>query len=281
MKAALLGAIAGSGGVQPTPEVDAWLVRVAAASGTVSAGTEAAARAFVVSCKTAGVWTLIQRLNLFCGNFAAMVIPLVNTVGNAADTFVNGVGGDYSESLGPQTDGSTKRIGIGYIPSELTGGMSFYLRTTQASDTTGRCAMGVDSAGSTQSYRLIGNRDGSGGTVAGAVRGAWGGPGATVGPATTGGMVAGLWHVVRRAPTDAELFLNGASVGTSSASATPASAGQSLGVFCLNNGGSFTSFLTSGTRSGAYAIDSGMTAPQAASFYTAMQAFQTALSRQA
>lgn len=278
MRPAILGAISGSSAVSTT-EVDSWLTRVSAASGTVSAGTETAVRAFVTSCKSAGTWSLIQRCNLFCGDFNASLIPLVNTIGNAADTFTNGVSADYTEALGPQTNGSDKRIGFGYTPSELVGGMSCYLRTTQASDTTGRCLMGADSNTGTQSYRIMGNRDATGGTSAGAVKGSWGGSSAASNPATTGGMVAAFWHMVRRGQTDSELFKNGVSVGTSSTSLVPASATVPLSIFCLNNAGTFAAFLASGSRVGGYVIDSGMTAGQAGSLYTAMQAFQTALSR--
>lgn len=278
MRPAILGAISGGGSIS-TAEVDAWLVRVSAASGSVSAGTETAARAFVTSCKSASIWSLIQRCNLFCGNFAASMVPLVNTLGASADTFTNGVSADYTEALGPQTNGTDKRIGTGYTPSELTGGMSAYLRTTQASDANGRCVIGADNAAATQSYRLIGNRDATGATVAGAVRAAWGGVGSLSNPSTTGGMVAAFWHMTRRGPTDSELFKNGVSVGTSSTSIVPASSGVPLSIFCLNNNGTFAAFMTSGTRLGGYVIDSGMTAPQAAALYTAMQAFQTALSR--
>lgn len=278
MRPAILGAIAGSSAVSTT-EVDSWLTRVSAASGTVSAGTETAVRAFVTSCKSASIWSLIQRCNLFCGDFNASLIPLVNTLGNAADTFTNGVSADYTEALGPQTNGTDKRISGGYTPSELVGGMSCYLRTTQASDTTGRCLMGADNTGATQSFRLMGNRDAINGAAAGSVRGTWGGAVASSAPVTTGGLVAGFWHIVRRGPTDAELFKNGASVGTSSTSITPATAQVPITIMCLNNNGVTAAYLASGSRVGGYVIDSGMSSAQAAALYSAIQAFQTALSR--
>lgn len=281
MKAALLGAIAGSGGgAVLDPDVSAWLVRVAAASGTVSAGTQTAVNTFVLACKAASIWTLFRRLNLCVGDFNASFVPLVNTSGGTTDTNINLVSGDYSESLGWQTDGSTKYINTGYSPSEATGGLSCYLRTAQTSDATARIPIGNRNAGSTQIYRIGGNLSDLGAT-AGSVLSLWGSNIVTPGdcPQTTGGLVAGFWHGVRTGSTAARLFKNGASVGTSTASKTPATAGTPLFVFAQSAAGTASSFLASGSRIAAYGCDTGMDTTQAASFYTAMQAFQTSMGR--
>lgn len=281
MRPAILGAIAGgSGGAALDPDVSAWLVRVASAGGTVSAPTQSAVNTFVLACKAASIWTLFRRLNLCVGDFAASFVPLVNTSGGATDTNLNLVSGDYSESLGWQTDGSTKYIDTGYSPSQATGGLSVYLRTTQTSNATARIPIGNRDAGSTQIYRIGGNLSDAGAT-SGSVISLWGenivSPGDC--PQTTGGLVAGFWQGVRTAATAARLFKNGASVGTSTASKTPATAGVPLFVFAQNAAATASAYLESGSRIAAYGCDTGMDTTQAADYYTAMQAFQTSMGR--
>jgi len=74
------------------------------------------------------------------------------------------------------------------------------------------------------------------------------------------------------------LYRNGTSVGTSSNGSDTTNAGQwPFFVFGQNNAGSVGN--TSNERQGGYSIGAAMTATQAADYYTAMQAFQTALGR--
>lgn len=250
------------------PDVSAWLVRVASAGGAVSAGTRNAVNSFVLSCKAAGVWALFRRLNLCCGDFAASFVPLVNTSGSATDINVNLVSGDYSEVLGWQTDGSTKYVSTGYTPSEATGGLSCYSRTTQ---TTGiRLFVGCRNAANTQGYRL-----GNNSLVA---RGGWGG---MVTDLVEGGLAAqGLLQISRISGTGLALYRNSVSLATYATPVVPGSADFAAYVMGLNAGGSVTSLLENGSRVAGYAVDSGMSSTQAADYYTAMQTFQTALGRQ-
>lgn len=272
-------AITNNVGSSVEPEVTAWLARVATAGGTVSAGTQTAVNNFVVSAKANGYWSTFQRLNLFCGDQAASLVPLVNTVGSTADT---NTGTTYAESTGPVTNGTSQYISTGLTPSASTGGISLYLRTTQTSNATTRIAIGCRDSGSTQVFRLAGNTAGDGAATSGAVSGSWGGqPGAgNVQAATTGGFTAAMWHIVRTSSTLATLYKNGTSVGTGTTSTSPSSSGFDLRLFGSNPAGAATNaYLESGSAIGAYGVDSGMTGTQAGNYRTDMQTFQAALSR--
>lgn len=263
-------------------DVQAWLVRVAAAGGTVSGATRAAASTFAATAKSAGVWSKLRRLNLCCGDFAASFVPLINTSGAAADTNVNFVAGDYSEALGWASDGTTKYVDTGYTPSEATGGISAYLRTAQTAAATTRVLMGSRKSDSAQIFRLAGNTDAAGVATASHVTGSWGGASAGPNPTiTTGGMSAAMWHMTRTGATASALYKNGASVGTSTTNTTPATTSGALYVGAQHFVGTGANgFVIVNTRIAGYAVDTGMTAGEAASFYTAMQAFQAALGRQ-
>jgi hypothetical protein len=260
-------------------EVTAWLARVATAGGTVSGGTQTAVNDFVVAAKANSYWSTFRRLNLFCGDAAASLVPLVNTSGATADT---NSATTYAEATGRVTDG-TSYIDTGYTPSEATGGISVYLRTTQASSTTARVAMGARDTGVTHVFWLAGNTDAAGVNTSGAVQGMWGGGsgGGNLQPATTGGMLAGLWHTSRTSSVLNTLYFNGASVGTGTTSTTPATANAAISIFARTAQGSGTraAFLEAGSAVGAYGIDTGMSAALAALYRTNMQTFQAALSR--
>jgi hypothetical protein len=95
---------------------------------------------------------------------------------------------------------------------------------------------------------------------------------------TTGYTQAGaFWLGVNPSATSAILYRNGVSAATSTPSARTA---QNLDywAFALNNNGTLDSNQTTG-RSGGYSIGTAMDATQVAAYHTAMQAFQTALSR--
>jgi hypothetical protein len=265
-------------------DVQDWLDRVAANSGTVSAGTIAAVEAYVYGEKYDAVptWSKLPRVNLCCGDqLAASVVPLNNTVGDALDTVVNLTGGDYSEALAWQTDGSSKRIRFGYVPSEATGGIGVYLRTTQGSNTTIRVLMGTRNAGSTQGYRLVANSTGAATASSGAVAGFWGGPigsGSGLGASTTGGTLAGHWEVSRLSPTLLVLRFNGALVATQTASVTPASAVGEFTIFANNAEGTVAAYMVSGSKIAGYHVGS-LTDAEAAAHYARVQTFNTALGR--
>ena len=73
------------------------------------------------------------------------------------------------------------------------------------------------------------------------------------------------------------MYANAVGIGTNAGSVVPADSGNSFGVFAVNRGDSFTNHYAG--RLAGYSAGLDMTAGQISSFYTAMQAFQTALGR--
>lgn len=258
-----------NGSAYSNAETTSWLDRVATASGAVSGTTAAAVDAFITACKSAGVWSLFRRLNLCCGDFNASFVPLVNTSGGTTDTNVNLVSGDYSESLGWRSDGSTKYINTGYTPSEATGGLSAYIRggTFGASSV----PIGCRNAG-TQQYRIVVYVPTSADFST-----SWGQTTAATGLAQT--PFTGLLQIARTSSTSLSAYRNGGLLSNTATATTPASPSQPMYVLANNGDGVLGAVLPADARLSGYAIDTGMSDAQAAAYYTAMQAFQTALSR--
>jgi len=109
-----------------------WARRVAANGGSVSRATLRAVSTFCDAIDRAAIRDRFYRLNLFCGTgLTACLVPLYRgpslsgtQFGNATDTNVNFVSGDYSESNGLQatTDGSqvaTKYLNTGLLAVNL------------------------------------------------------------------------------------------------------------------------------------------------------------------
>jgi len=109
------------------PEARDWATRVTANGGTVSSTTLAAVSKFCAAINAAGLRDRFYRLNLLCGtsdaSLNAVRTPLYvatsfggATVGDATDTNVNFVQGDYAEtgaSGGLKGNASTKRLNTG------------------------------------------------------------------------------------------------------------------------------------------------------------------------
>lgn len=268
--------------VSADADVAAWQVRLTALGGSITYSERVAAEALVASAKANDFWRF-RRLDLMCGDFIALSAPLVNTSGSAANTLVNFVSSDYNRSLGLQTDGSSKYLNTGYIPSEATGGMSAYLRTLQGASATTREVMGALNSGATQNFRMAENTASTLTTPTSGSRAvSWGGSTGTgaAAAASGAGTTVGLIHSSRTAATSLTQFFNGASVATSATSRTPATAGVPITIFGVNLQGTGTvNYLIAGSRISAYAMDTGMTDTQAAAYYAAMQAFQTTLGR--
>lgn len=115
------------------PDVQDWIDRVVAAGSSVSSTHQTAVNTFVASLKSSGVWTDIQRLNVFAGaNLTAALIPLKKGIGSTTETNTGFVSGDYSESSGLTGDGSSY-IDTGVsITTDLTKsdfGMGVFVKT--------------------------------------------------------------------------------------------------------------------------------------------------------
>jgi hypothetical protein len=254
-------------GVSVDADVAAWAAAVTGNGGTYSAPTLAAVAAFVTAAKASGYWTKLNRINLFCGDqLAAALVPLKVGGGNATDTNVNFVAGDYTEATGLTGNGTTKYLRTGLIPS-----VSLVLNDTHL-------AM-YNRAGSTAAS----NQFGAGGPMNFYAPHS---SGALISDQydTTGGRVLsaaigtpyGFLVASRNGAGEHTVYRNAVSLATNATSggALPA---IEIYVFALNNFGA-PSAVNDGAR-GGYSIGSGLSAADVTAYNTHMETFQDALAR--
>jgi hypothetical protein len=285
--------LANKWGVTLAPQVanadaQSWIDRVYANGGTVSTSTAAAVNTFCNDIDAAGIRDRFYRLNLFAGsNLSAALVPLFRgqslggtQFGNTTDTN-NGpfVSGDYAEtgaSGGLLGNGTSKYLATGFPSNTLTLGsthLSAYAVTANAAvgfpaalgsfTSNGSSELGLyfhQAAINTAAYYAENN--GAGGFVLSASNNP---TGHIVGTATS--------------TTDRRFFINGSQSGsTATATSTIGLDARGLFVFARNSALN-NDFKYSSARLGAYSIGAGLSVSQASAFYTAMQAFQTALTR--
>jgi hypothetical protein len=260
--------------------------RVYANGGTVSASTAAAVNTLCNSLDAASLRDRFYRLNLFCGsNLNAALVPLYRgpslggtQYGNATDTnnaFV-GVGTDYAETGGLTGNGSSKYLNTGLAPSALpsvaTGHMAAYIPQITPTDTT-KAFLGTASGSHQYNlyYRL------NSGTGLAQSRTAWGGNSVHDANEPGGVFRGGLRLSTRTGATALRTYLNSTEVSLNETSVTPASHVNNWLVFAYNSAGTPIQYSPDSIR--AYSIGGSMDAGQVAAYYTAMQAFQTALGR--
>jgi hypothetical protein len=270
-----------------------WVNRVYANGGTVSASTAAAVNQFCVDIEAAGIRDRFFRLNLFCGTgLNACLVPLYRAsssggtpLGGATDTNTGGlfVSGDYNETgaSGGLTGGTTRYLTTGLLTSALPAIATGHIAAYVMAGIGGAAISGIVTSWSSgfagpNAYVLEANRNGDGGILM-----AWGNSFAgSANISAASGAGNGFVASSRTAATDLRLYRNGSQIGsTSAASVTPvANDGSGFGVFA-----NFAQTGVSGNhfagRMGGYSIGAGLTAAEMSAYNTAMQAFQTALSR--
>lgn len=273
------------------PEAADWAARVVSNGGTVGTSLPAV-NAFCNAIDAAGIRDRFYRLNLFCGtsdaSLNAVRTPLYRgpslggtQYGGTTDTNANFVQGDYTETGfangGLAGNGLNRRLATGLAGSNLSG-HNLHLSAYEISPTTGTFDASVG------------------------LRTNFGAPGAylTTGLVATtyemalasaaiqdalGSAPTGHWIGVQTGSRTGVLYRNGVSRSTTySGGASTANDFSTLahdfGVFALNDGGSPNVFRDfTAARLGGYSIGLSMNGTQAEAFYTAMQAFQTALAR--
>lgn len=265
------------------PEAQVWRNAVIANGGSVSAATVKAVSDFCKSIDQAGIRSKFYRLNLFAGTgLNACLVPLYRgpsrtgtQYGNTTDTNSGPfVSGDYSEATG-LTGGATnsgKYLETGLTPDDVgvaTGHMSIYLATYSQK---------------AQSRRPLGSRNGNPlyydwqiGTNTNNLTGFWG-PAASNSTVTVS---AGMFLLQRESSVLLRTYVNGSLSNTNTSSASPGASTTAFNVFNTNDGGSpiVNQYLDESV--GAYSFGEAMTSTGVSDFYTALQAFQTALGRNA
>jgi hypothetical protein len=268
------------------PEAQDWISKTYVNGGTVSAGTAAAVSAFCDAIDEASIRDRFYRLNLFAGTgLNACLVPLYRgpsrtgtQYGNTTDTNTNFVSGDYVETgasgglKGLRT--STKRLETGLAPAEFSGhnfhASSYECATSDTSyDTSLGAWRGANSAGF-----FMGTSDNTGlydfSTINNAIRVTASPPDGHIVGTQTGNRTGAM-------------FRNGVSASTSYVGGANTSSDWSLvtwgiSVFAYQTAaGSFGDY--SSARLGGYSVGLSMNGTQAAAFYTAMNAFQTSLTR--
>ena len=266
-------------------EAQDWINRVYANGGTVvSTSTASAVSTFCDAIEAAGIRDRFYRLGIFAGdNLNAALVPLYRgptfggtTYGNATDTN-NGpfVSGDYVEtgaSGGLNNAARTKHLDTGFATNTLSDGnrhLAAYARTWPNAlydDMVGsesnagisqQFCLGHQSSASQVSFGCFSNtgRIGSSAVSSGA-----------------------FWLGANYSSGNAFLYRNGVQDGSgSAAAATPTP--SSVFVFALNRASAPSPTDYFGGTLGGYSIGLSMDAAQAAAYNTAMQSFQTALTR--
>jgi hypothetical protein len=269
------------------PEAAAWRTAVVANGGSVSGTTLSAVSKFCASISAAGIRDRFYRLNLFCGTgLEACLVPLYRgpslggtQYGNATDTN-NGpfVSGDYVEtgaSGGLLGNGTSKYLNTGFNVDQLPGAanchLAAYIRGTQ-NIASARTLVGVLFNGVTDRYRLFLQLSGSSAPNYGIQTelGKASSAGANNRTNTNGGLILAS----RTSTALLTLYDDAVSLGTNATSTAETTGASPFFVFARNGPVEYYNGLMAG-----YSIGAGLSDAQTASYYTAIQAFQNALTR--
>jgi len=271
------------------PEAAAFQAAVLANSGDVSAATLRAVSQFCNDIDAAGIRSKFRRLNLFCGNSDASLVAVRTPLyrgesrtgtqyGNALDTNVNFVEGDYAEtgaSGGLQGNGSSKYLNTGFNVDQLPGAanchIASYIRGTQ-DIASARTLVGVLFNGVTDRYRLFLQLSGSSAPNYGIQTELGKANNATIANRTnTNG---GLIVASRTSTTSLTLYDDAVSIATNTTLTAETTGAAPFFVFARNGPVEYYN-----GRMAAYSIGAGLSGAEATSYYNAINAFQTALSR--
>jgi hypothetical protein len=102
-------------------ELIKWKSRISGSSGTLTANSENIARNFLSVAKTKTYYSkIVYLLPMLGGNLSASLVPLIDTLNVGIATNYNFVNGDFSETGGLQSNGSTKKLDLIIKASQLT-----------------------------------------------------------------------------------------------------------------------------------------------------------------
>jgi hypothetical protein len=250
---------------------------VRANGGSVSGTTLSAVSKFCASIASAGIRDRFYRLNLFCGTgLEACLVPLYRgqslggtQFGNTTDTNFNFVSGDYTEtgaSGGLVGNGSSKYLQTGFpmnsLPSTTDGHAAVY-DMTRSSSTAFRGLVGVNQDAAT----------GFGVAADNTTYGIWGNF------AFVANNTNGLLLASRTSSSLLTTYVNTTAIVTNVNTVTPTATSRTAVVFARTaiSTGAITFYAAD--RLGGYSIGLGMSAAQVSAYHSAMQAIQTALTR--
>ncbi len=244
------------------PDAAAFFARVTAAGGTLSATEQTAVNTLVVQMKADGIWTLMKAIYPMVGaSSAACAQNLVSS--SFTGTLTSGW---TFASTGVTPNGTSAYMNTGLSPNTTMNFNSqsyfIYKTTVQASTV---CEFGVvDTARNgvqlflNDGFNTINENVGN--------------------EPFTASTISGAYILSRNNSNDKKLFRNGSLFQTKTSPATNYTL-TNLYLGVRNRANTFFEFY-SNTQTRFFSIGDGLTDTQASNFYTAVQAFQTTLSRQ-
>jgi hypothetical protein len=270
------------------PDAVEWRTRVLANGGTVDGATMSAVSQFCRRIDAGGLRDRFYRLNLFCGDgLTAALVPLYRAEGrtatargNTTDTnngpFVSADYNNTGSSSGLKANGTSKFLNTGLAANSVTASnahLAIGLRATESRAAAFRTAIGAfNNTANALSVELHGTtfRDGSAnftrfGTATDRAGDGFGG---ATGPLAIGDIIAAY----------PSMYRNGLATGLTATTSQDYPSAHSIYLFAANNS-NFSTINISDARINWYSIGLTMTAAQALSFYNAVAAFNTALSR--
>jgi regulator of extracellular matrix RemA (YlzA/DUF370 family) len=251
----------GGGGFDP--DAQAFFDRVTTAGGTLSETEKNTTNQLVLDMKSAGIWTLMKAIYPMVGASAAACAQNLKS-SSFTGTFSSGW---TFASTGVTPNGTSAFFDTTYNPN-TSGNLndahfSVYLRTNVGANTVDLGA--YDGAAETAIYPRF-----SGNVIYSAINSA------TNASVVSNSNSAAFFIVARNSSTDENTFINATKYTRTRASISKTN--RPLYLSAINFNGTASSFSN---RQNAFAsIGDGLTDTQASNFYTAVQAFQTTLSRQ-
>jgi len=263
MNLTLNSIIASSGGSAPDTDGQAYIDRVVAAGGSLTTTEQNAVKQLVVDLKAYGIWNSIQAAYPMIGNSSIAVRQ--NLI---SSSFTGTITGTVAvSSTGITGDGSTGYMDTGYNPSVngtlSTAHISVYSRSIGLPTDNGQIGANtsryngihIQAAGSSDLY--YGLNAGMNTTI-------------STNPDSHG------FYLVSRLSSVIKLYKNNSLFDSRSSQAPSQLINKNIYVCAVNGSAGFE---PSPTQIAFATIGTGLTDTQAANFYTAVNTFQTALSR--
>lgn len=269
------------------PDLLDWVSRVQGQGSDVSVGTKDAVNTFILAIKAAGLRTAgstkLKRVGVYAGNdILALNAPLYNEWGSVTDSLVNFVGGDYAEtgaSGGLTGNTTTKYINPDIDLNVLVGATQSYHASVYLRATTGGnvIPVGCQNPGFGRTSYMYANLSGT------SYWACW----------TAGDQIAasdsngtGLYIGSRTDATHNNLYRNGSSIGSSSVdnsgnsppgNVLPGNIAK-VTIHAFQNG-TFPPILNNPNPISFYSLGVGLSSSESSDLYNAVQALQTALTR--
>jgi hypothetical protein len=257
-----VGGFTASGGGGFDPDAQAFFDRVTTAGGTLSETEKNATNQLVLDMKTAGIWSSMKAVYPMVGASAAACAQNLKS-SSFTGTFTSGW---TFASTGVTGNGTSSYFNTGLQGQQVlntTNSISIYMRAAPTTTPNFTYCGFYDGSG----YTILGSTDGTN-TYYTSYASSFGG--ITI---TRTGLLAGNYLSGTN-----KIFRNGVVQRTLSVSNTASTTTLPFYVGCFNNNGTASQFIN--TEFAFASIGDGLTDTQASNFYTAVQAFQTTLSRQ-